>query len=427
MEPISATKNFVLESIGILLLHVLIKGASVFQMIRFTVPFVVLISYCFGLNVRAEQIVVWHQKNGATPFLEAMLAPVAEAYSMELSVTYISTTNLKTALIKAVINKNEPNIALIPSDFFGEHRTLRLQPISEELKNKVKLDRKTWEFATVENVVYGIPLAVGNHLMMYFNKDHVKTPISDWQSLIEQSNKMPEGKRLIGWNYNELYWFINFIPMFGDSPVNSGKINLEQPAVANALKFYKGLNESNVIDRSCEYACSLKRFEQSDISYLISGDWAYKELKHKMGDSLGITTLPAYKEVPMKSFYSALALIFPGDQQSEKEKVINHKLAQILISNQVQSRLFDETGMLPASLDLRKIGLQVNSSDFETISTIIENGIELPSTPTMSAAWAGMRKGFDFYHSNDVSATQASKIMQQAAERQLSKLQANQN
>ena len=42
--------------------------------------------------------------------------------------------------------------------------------------------------------------------------------------------------------------------------------------------------------------------------------------------------------------------------------------------------------MLPASLDLRKPGLQIQTSDFETISTIIENGIELPSTPTMSAA-----------------------------------------
>ena len=397
------------------------------QVIRLAVPFVVLIAYCFSWNARAEQIVVWHQKNGATPFLEAMLAPVADAYSMDLSVTYISTTNLKTALIKAVMNKNEPNIALVPSDFFGEHKTLRLQPISQELKNKVKLDQETWEFATVDKVVYGIPLAVGNHLMMYFNKERVKTPLNDWQSLIEQSKNMPDGQHLIGWNYNELYWFINFIPMFGDSPVKSGKINLQQPAVANALKFYKGLTESNVIDRSCEYACSLKRFEKNDISYLISGDWAYKELKYKMGDSLGITTLPAYKGVPMNSFYSAMALIFPGDQQSEKEKTINYRLAEILISKQVQSRLFDETGMLPASLDLRKAGLQVKSSDFETISTIIENGIELPSTPTMSAAWAGLRKGFDYYHSNEVSATQATKIMQQAAERQLSKLQAKQN
>ena len=47
-----------------------------------------------------------------------------------------------------------------------------------------------------------------------------------------------------------------------------------------------------------------------------------------MGDSLGITSLPAYKEVPMKSFYTATALIFPDVQQSEQKKITNHKLAE---------------------------------------------------------------------------------------------------
>jgi maltose-binding protein MalE len=290
----------------------------VFQIIRLIGLFVFFISYCVSWNVRAEQIVVWHQKSGATPFLEEMLAPVAEAYSMELSVTYIATVDLKTALIKSVINKNSPNIALIPADFFGEYQTLKLQPITQTLKNRVKLDDQTWSLATVDNVVYGIPLTVGNRLLMYFNKKHVKKPLNDWQSFIDQSKNLPSGKHLIGWNYNELYWFINFIPMFGESPIKLGKIHLDQPSVAKALKFYKGLTETNVIDRACEYACSMERFEQGDFSYIINGDWAYKKLKDKMGDSLGITALPNYKGVPMKSFYSALAIIFPGVQQSEQ-------------------------------------------------------------------------------------------------------------
>jgi hypothetical protein len=98
-----------------------------------------------------------------------------------------------------------------------------------------------------------------------------------------------------------------------------------------------------------------------------------------------------------------------------------------LVSNRAQSLLFEATGMLPAIRHLRNPVLQSESSDFVTIANVIENGIKLPSTPAMSATWAGLRKGFDYYHSNDVSETQATIIMQRVSERQLSKLQVNQN
>ena len=86
-----------------------------FQINRLIALLVILISYCFSENVRGGQIVVWHQKMGATAFLETMLAPLAPIPWIYKSLIF--NYRFKTALIKAVINQNEPNIAIVPSDF----------------------------------------------------------------------------------------------------------------------------------------------------------------------------------------------------------------------------------------------------------------------------------------------------------------------
>jgi maltose-binding protein MalE len=382
----------------------------------FIVP--ITTSMCF-----AEQIVVWHQKDGATPLLEKLLTPVADAYSADLSVTYISTTDLKTALIKSVLNKSEPNLALIPSDFFGEYATLKLSPVSELMKQKAQVEGKLWDFVKVNDVEYGIPLAVGNHLVMYYNKNLVEEPIDNWQQLIELSQTEDKTKQMIGWNYSELLWFINFIPLFGGMPVETNSITLNQPSVSDALEFYTKLARANVVDNRCAYECSFQRFIDGDFAYTINGDWAFKAFKAELGDALGVKSLPEHNGRPMKSFYSAIAMIFPGNQRSTSENEINQKLAEALMSQRAQKLLFETTGLLPADKNLRNQLLEKEDNEYEVIIDSIDNGLMLPSTPQMSAAWAGLRKGFDYFSSNDVKSERATRIMQQVAERQLATLQ----
>lgn len=374
-------------------------------------------------NCYAKQIVVWHQKDGATPLLEKLLTPIADSYSAELSVTYISTTDLKTALIKSVLNKNEPDLALVPSDFFGEYATLKLSPISDSMKQKVQFEDKLWDFVKVNDVAYGVPLALGNHLLMYYNKRLVKEPVTNWQQLIELSQTEDRTKQLIGWNYNELYWFINFIPMFGGMPVEGNTITLSQPSVAKALDFYTDLSRANVVDSGCSYECSFQRFINGDFAYTINGDWAYKQFKAELGDALGVKSLPEYHGRKMKSYYSAIAMIFPGNKLSSYDNEINQKLADALLSEQAQKLLFETIGLLPADRNLRHEFLESVDKEYEIIIDSIDNGLMLPSTPAMSAAWAGLRKGFDYFSANKVKSERAAKIMQQVAQRQLSTLQ----
>lgn len=374
-------------------------------------------------SVNSEQLVVWHQKNGATPILEKILSPIATRHSLDLSVTYIATTDLKTALIKSVLNKSEPNIALVPSDFFGEHETLQLQPISDSLYQAANLDEQVWRFAQLQDKTYGIPFSVGNHLLLYYNKNKVNNPVTEWQQLFELSRGLPENQRLIGWNYKELFWFINFVPMFGEMPVTDDGLNLESPAMKKAIRLYRELSRQGVVDINCDYTCSSNRFEKGDFLYTVNGDWAYLDLKAKMGDDLGVTSLPSYQSVPMKSLYSAIAMIFPKGEVSNTEKRINHEVALALLSDSAQADLFMATGSLPARKLVRDQLVKQSHVDYVDIVEVLESGIAMPSTPAMSAAWAGMRKGIDYYFDNEVSEMRAMAIMQRVAERQLQTLE----
>ncbi len=212
-----------------------------------------------------------------------------------------------------------------------------------------------------------MPVSVGNHLLLYFNKQHVVSPVTQWQQLFELSKKQPIKRPVIGWNYKELFWFINFVPMFGEMPINERGLNLDSKAMNKAIKFYRELSRQGIIDKNCNYSCSIQRFKNGEFFYTINGDWAYRDLKNTLGDDLGVSALPSYQSAPMKSFYSAIAMIFPKGHQSEKQKAINQAIANALLSDSAQTILFER--LCSFKLLLYCISNQYLGNDYDT-STI---------------------------------------------------------
>ena len=352
-----------------------------------------------------------------------MLKELEGKFEVRFAISYISTNDLKSALITSAMNNRQPDLVLIPSDFFGEHRSFRLTPISERLKSELPIDERAWTQSRVDGNYYGIPMYIGNHLLMFYNKSIVQTPAKTWQQLKAQSVQLSHGQRLIGWNYRELFWFIHIISAFDAYPVSQSGVTLNTAEFARALAFYGDLSRNGTISADCNYTCSSQRFIDGEFAYALNGDWAYTELKAGLGSKLGIAPLLSIDGKQIKSYYSTINLVFPGRQKAQQLSTLERAVLKTLLTEQNQMIMFEKLGLLPTTRRVReKIDLSVDPEYKEVINTL-EGAIPLPSSKAMTAAWAGMRKGLDYYLSNDVSAQRTCSLMQKVAQRELRRLE----
>ena len=380
-----------------------------------------LIGLVISLELEAKQVTIWHQKERATPIIQEVLKPLEQRFDVEFSVHYFATNDLKTALISSAYNGKQPNVVLIPSDFFGEYKSFGLLPIPDPLRAKLPTDNVTWQQSRIDQRFYGIPLYIGNHMLLYYNKSVIKAPASSWQQLIAQKSQLMHGQKLIGWNYKELFWFVHFASAFNAFPVTKGDVSLDTKEFASALTFYRNLSLTGLIPSTCDYGCSSKRFINGEFAYSLNGDWAFRELKDALGQQLGIAPLPNIDGNPMKSYYSTLNLAFPGRTEHAEFSQLDLAIINKFFERQNQIVMFEQLGLLPTTPATRK-SLEV-SEDYKQVLQTLELAIPLPSSSAMTAAWAGMRKGLDYFLAQDVSPKQASSIMQKVADRELARLE----
>lgn len=372
---------------------------------------------------QAEQIVIWHQKERGSELLKTLLKPVEEQFGVSFVITYISTNDLKSALITSALNHRQPDIAFIPSDFFGEYKNFQPLSLPNSLVKSLPVDDEAWSLVQVNERSHGVPLFIGNHMLLYYNKSLVKEPASTWQALEAQRLDLAPGKKLIGWNYGELFWYLHLISAFDAYPTNQGKVTLDNKEHAKALYFYRNLSRTGFISSSCDYGCSLQRFLDEEFAYSLNGDWAYTDIKRQLGDKLGISSLPSIDGVEMKSYFSAIVMVFLGREANTQLTPVDLAILNTLVEQSAKVKLFEQLGLIPSDKKTRdKLNLGMNS-DYKKITEVLNNAIPLASDEAMSAAWAGMRKGFDYFHASDVSSQRAVKLMQTVAQRELIRLQ----
>lgn len=400
---------------------------------RLGLSFCLLIGFVTGLAavysspIAAQEntLTVWHQKENASELIHNILQPVAEKHKRELKVVYLATNELKSGLITSIVNNSAPDVALIPSDFFGESKNYRPAAIPNNVQKQYALANQYWQLTQVDGEVLGVPLFVGNHMVMYYNKSLVDQPATSLDGMLEQQKSLPEDVSLIGWNYGELYWFIHFMTVFNAYPIVNGEVKLDTPEMAAALKYYRSLSLNEVVSDECDYTCAFGQFGDGKFAYVLNGDWAYRGLKDLLGGNLGISLLPAVGDTAMQSYFSAVALMYPGRGKDAELSKIDLDVLNALNSYDAQMKMFAQFGLIPANARHRKQLFAQAGADYQPIIESLDNANPLPSNAAMSAVWVGLRKGFDYYHGTNVDAQRAVQIMQTVANRELVRLEAN--
>ncbi|MFD2098003.1 extracellular solute-binding protein [Corallincola platygyrae] len=375
-------------------------------------------------STSATQLTIWHQKEAARDWLVELCKVYEQKTGVKINVGYLPTGELKTSLVRSVIDGDAPDMAWVPSDFIGDYQKLEFSVIPPELITATSATNHL-QTVTYDNQHYGIPLTGGNHLLLYYNKKYVEKPATSWEELVNQADQLKaKGVKPIGWKYSESYWFVAFIPPFGGFPVENNLLTLNTPSMQETLTFYRDMTTSPLqVDASCDYDCSFARFNNGEFAYTINGDWAYTDIAKALGEDFGVALLPSLNGKPIQSMYATMSLVFPNQSLSGEKRKALIDFANYMQSFEIQQRLFSEISSFPVHEQV--VAALENSADpaLKVFLTQMQKSKGAPPTPAMSAAWIGIRKGFDLYMSGHASPEEATALMQRVGEHELKKSQ----
>ncbi|MEN6364833.1 MAG: extracellular solute-binding protein, partial [Rectinema sp.] len=193
------------------------------------------------------KIQLWTQEGQADGALQYVQA-LAKAYSsvdskVTIEVVQKDTEALREDFQTASLAGNAPELLWTVSDHAGPFTLAELiQPVDSFAKlsdfvESVVIGGKTW----------GVPISSGNHLMLMYNKDFVKTAPKDTDEMIAV------GKSLIGkvqaplvFNFTEPFWLAPWIGGFGGRVFGAdGKTpTLNTKAMSDALQFLYDLKST---------------------------------------------------------------------------------------------------------------------------------------------------------------------------------------
>lgn len=363
-----------------------------------------------------KKIYLWHKEATAKEFIRDICAEFSKKHGVQIKAEYIPVNHLKQALIKRALRGRMPEIALVPSDFVGLFSLINLSEVPASLNNP-DIGENAYGTVRIGGKIYGAPILGGNHIMMYYNKKKVKTPATTWAELYAQKAALEQqGVKPIGWSYNDVYWFVGFMGPFGGWPMEGGEITLNTKAMQDALTFYKSLADKGLIPRDCNSNCGTKRFFKGDFAYALNGDWAYLQTEKELGQDFGVAVIPSIGTKPVTPMYSTHALVFPGKALQGPKRKILEQFTMTMQSEPIQRRWYTALKRLPVHKKVLNDFKQQADPNQRQFLRQLEIARAMPSEPSMSYAWEGIRKGFYRFLAGSLDAKQASALMQKVAE-----------
>ncbi|NRA67799.1 MAG: extracellular solute-binding protein [Pseudobacteriovorax sp.] len=365
---------------------------------------------------KAQKIVIWHAEN--EDFMKTELEKFAKSSGIDLVVERQVVSKFKGILVTAVNKGAGPDIALVPADFVGLKDQLQLSVIPKADIAADSVIQNSWYNTTTlqDKNVYGHPITGGNHLMLYYNKKFVKKAPEKWSDFYKPETWQKERpKNVIGWNYNEMYWFAPFVGAFGSWPITDYKITLNDKGMAEALEFYKAQADNGLISEDCNYDCNSVNFFKGDYAFAINGDWAYKETKEALKENFGVAKIPSIKGKTVTPMFSSKALIFPRKSLDSDKKASLKKLVAHMQGVVFQTALATKLNNLPVQKAAMDKFHSVADDNMKALLSQLDVAKPMPSIPEMVATWEGMRKGFNAYKKGKIDSAKAAKLMQKSA------------
>ena len=344
-------------------------------------------------SVIATDIEVWSGLDNTT--IKEIETRFEQQTDHTMSIREFYIDNIRSEMLVASQSNGEvPDVLYLPSDLLGLHQFLNLSPIPEDWLMLERFEPKAKSLIHVDGHYFGVPLAIGNHLVLYVNKDQTKQLTPTWEELFQQVERGPSS---IAMQYPNMYFFMSFTSLFSRDDMQVAT-DVEVSPLASTLRFYQRLIDSGLMVDGCDQECARAQFLRGEVNYLIDGDWALGELKQSMVDDLVISALPSYQGKPMRSLSGGKVLIFTKQAMQDP---IKREALQALANMVQQSEFIDSViigqNLISANAKLNELSFYSYSTFYTQLYTQLAPALIMPSSVTMAIFWEAVSQGIKRY------------------------------
>jgi len=349
--------------------------------------------------------------------LNQLLEDFGKTTDAAIKVDFIGVHEIKGKMMQTASPAGLPDAVIIPADQIALHKFFNYSVLDPALFRH-KVPSRLWESGMSGHQLYGAPIIQGNHLMLYSNKALVPQVAKSWDELLAQKTAIQKrGAASLVWNTKSSYMFYPFLDAYGGVPLHDGKINLNTPAMVNALTFLNELRISHNLSADCNFECAKYAFIAGKAAYIIDGVWDAKEYAQIFGADLDISAIPAVDGNKVLSPVSTYVVAFPHDGMNGPKRELLIKLVDYLQSQAIQEKLWLQASAIPVETGAFA-NAQANAKGYlRQVLALMADTKPIPAEESMAFMWDIIRKSLIRFQAGGMSAEDAAIYMQQLSNR----------
>lgn len=343
--------------------------------------------------VHAQEIQVWSGIEYST------VAEIKERFEAEtgntLAIREFDVNNIRSELLLAKQTSiTLPDVIWVPSDFLGLHDYFDLAKIPTSWIDEASMEPKALELVTVDDGIYGVPLGLGNHLVLYVNTKLTQDTQPTWEVLLEDAKR---GNFPLAMQYPNMYFLMSFVPMFSDVRAPS-VTDIDVGALAAALKFYGALSTNGIVKDQCSQEQARKQFINGEVAYLIDGDWALGELKQNFGKELKVSSLPTYNNHHMHSLSGGKVLAFNAEAMANPEKRTAMRTLAIIVQKPafIEDVIINQN-LISTNRSINRKWYDNENTYYSDLYKQLSPAYAMPSSVEMAVTWEALIRGYKRY------------------------------
>lgn len=293
-----------------------------------------------------------------------------------------------------------PDIFCWPNDRIGEWAQSGLiTPLEPSKKIKDEVDAAAWPPVTYQGKIWEYPLSVETIGLIY-NKAMVKTPPKTFEEVVSMDKDLQkQGKHALLWAYNVPYFSWPFLSANGGYPFapdgkggyDPTKVGVNNEGAIKGAELISKLIKDGHMPKGVDYPQMEGEFHKGNIAMMISGPWAWDNIKKSKID-FGVAPLPEVAGKAPKGFVAVLgcAISSPSKQKD-------------LAKEFLESSVLSLEGLKTINADVA-LGTPANKAFYtelssnEHIHATMENvkrGVPMPNIPEMSKFWSAIQSALE--------------------------------
>ncbi|MEO5688504.1 MAG: maltose/maltodextrin ABC transporter substrate-binding protein MalE [Burkholderiaceae bacterium] len=218
-----------------------------------------------------------------------------------------------------------PDIFCWPHDRAGEWaKSGLIVPVKPRQELHDQIEDSAWQAFNYQGRTWGYPLSI-EAIGLIWNKAMLKAAPTTWDQVIAIDKDLAtHGKKAILWDYNKSFFTWPLLAGSGgtifakkaDGSLDTDSVGVNNPGAVKAAEMLQGLIKSGVLPKGAGYSEMEGAFNRGEIAMMISGPWAWDNVKKSHID-FGVAPIPSVNGHEPKPFVGVLGCMIAAPSKNK--------------------------------------------------------------------------------------------------------------